>query len=413
MTCARTSGPALRARKGASLVALMVCALSFAAMAQPRVPPSDDDIARAVREALAADAAVGEVPVSVASHEGAVLLTGVVSNLLAKRWAQERALSVRGVRSVVNLIDVIPAQAKTEAMLREDIVEALALDPAVGQAEVAVDIDDQTAILSGRVDSWQEKQLVERVVAGVTGVREVRNRLHVQIDATRPDSEIQEEVRRALRWGAYVDEGAIEVRVDGGVVRLSGSVSRAIERQYALRAAWVAGVRSVDVSELRVDPAAESERERARKDRDVPDAQIEAALGDAFRYDPRVQAFRLEIDVANGIVTLSGAVDNIRAKRAAEQDAHGTVGVSFVNNQITVRPERVRTDAEIQRDVTAALGRRAYVDAADIEVTVQNGTVTLAGTVDSYWEKAQADDAVAGISGVVEVRNYLRVARSS
>jgi len=53
----------------------------------------------------------------------------------------------------------------------------------------------------------------------------------------------------------------------------------------------------------------------------------------------------------------------------------------------------------------------AHVDATDIEVRVENGEVTLAGTVKSRVEKHHAEDAIESISGVRDVHNQLRVSR--
>jgi hypothetical protein len=68
------------------------------------------------------------------------------------------------------------------------------------------------------------------------------------------------------------------------------------------------------------------------------DPQIKQAVHDAFVYDPRVDSFNPNVDVDNRIVTLSGVVDNLKAKRAAEQDAKNTWGVWRVKNLLTTRP---------------------------------------------------------------------------
>jgi osmotically-inducible protein OsmY len=54
-----------------------------------------------------------------------------------------------------------------------------------------------------------------------------------------------------------------------------------------------------------------------------------------------------------------------------------------------------------------------YVDASDVEVTVNNGMVTLTGLVDSRDAKRRAEDIVECVSGVTDVSNQLRVGRSA
>jgi osmotically-inducible protein OsmY len=58
------------------------------------------------------------------------------------------------------------------------------------------------------------------------------------------------------------------------------------------------------------------------------DSDLETAIRDAFRYDPRLSPFNPQVRVKSGTVTLRGKVDNLQAKRAAGQDAQNTVCIS-------------------------------------------------------------------------------------
>jgi osmotically-inducible protein OsmY len=139
------------------------------------------------------------------------------------------------------------------------------------------------------------------------------------------------------------------------------------------------------------------------------DAEIRQAVEDAMLYDPRVLSFNPIIAVDNGVVTLTGTVDNLKAKRAAEQDAKNTTGVSWVRNHLKVRTQSQPPDGIIARNVKSALLRDPYVDRYQIGVTALNGVVYLNGTVDSWYEKAHAEDAASRIDGVTDVRNNLIV----
>jgi hypothetical protein len=70
-----------------------------------------------------------------------------------------------------------------------------------------------------------------------------------------------------------------------------------------------------------------------------------------------------------------------------------------------------RGDERIREDVCDRLTEDPRIDAEDIEVTVNGGEVTLAGTVRSRQEKRSAEDCVEHISGVREVNNNLKVRR--
>jgi osmotically-inducible protein OsmY len=68
-----------------------------------------------------------------------------------------------------------------------------------------------------------------------------------------------------------------------------------------------------------------------------------------------------------------------------------------------------RSDERIRDDVSDRLSDDPFVDASEIEVSVQNGEVTLSGTVDSRNARRRAEDLVENVSGVTHVQNNLRV----
>jgi len=69
----------------------------------------------------------------------------------------------------------------------------------------------------------------------------------------------------------------------------------------------------------------------------------------------------------------------------------------------------VRTDERIREDVCDRLMGYDRLDCSDIEVTAENGEVTLSGTVASRWAKHAAEDIAADVLGVKDVHNRLRV----
>jgi osmotically-inducible protein OsmY len=66
-------------------------------------------------------------------------------------------------------------------------------------------------------------------------------------------------------------------------------------------------------------------------------------------------------------------------------------------------------DERIQDDVSERLAAELPEDAAQIQVEVTHGEVTLAGTVDSSGARGRAEDVAGSIAGVVSVMNNLRV----
>jgi osmotically-inducible protein OsmY len=68
-----------------------------------------------------------------------------------------------------------------------------------------------------------------------------------------------------------------------------------------------------------------------------------------------------------------------------------------------------RSDERIKEDVNDRLSDDYYIDASDVEVSVQNQEVTLTGTVTSREDKRRAEDIAESVSGVTNVENRLRV----
>jgi hypothetical protein len=68
-----------------------------------------------------------------------------------------------------------------------------------------------------------------------------------------------------------------------------------------------------------------------------------------------------------------------------------------------------RTDSRIQEDINERLTDDPLVDASEVDVAVQNGEVTLTGTVDDREAKRRAEDIAESVSGVTHVENRMRV----
>ena len=99
----------------------------------------------------------------------------------------------------------------------------------------------------------------------------------------------------------------------------------------------------------------------------------------------------------------------LKAKRAATQDARDTVGVKRVDNRIDVRPTILISDQKIEDKVKSAILRDPYLESYAISVDVKNGVVKLHGTVDTSFEKAEADDVASRVEGVIMIDNNLGV----
>lgn len=392
--------------------ALTAACCVFAAATKPaeaKPDMTDQTISDKIDDELLLDPGVVSTKVDVSTSNGIVTLTGQVNNILAKERAARIADTVKGVRAVVNRIEVRPSVTRSDAQIRRDVESALLNDPATESYEITTTVENGEATLTGTVDSYQERELVKMVAKGVRGVTAIEDEIDVDYKTDRADAEIKHEIEQALRWNTHVDNYLINVSVNDGKVALSGTVGSAAEKRMAETDAWVAGVTSVDSSKLSVEGWARDEKLRGDKYVVKSADELRDAVKDALLYDPRVMSFNVDVDVAGSLVTLRGEVDNLKAKRAAEQDAKNTVGVSYVDNRLKVRLDSWPDDSEVAEDIRAALLRDPYVERFEVTVSVVDGTAHLYGTVDSYFERNRADDVASRITGVLDVENHLLV----
>jgi osmotically-inducible protein OsmY len=220
----------------------------------------------------------------------------------------------------------------------------------------------------------------------------------------RYDQPIQQAVTQKIHEAKQLQN--VRSSVEDGIVTLTGSVDLYQDKLDAAKKvkklANVSGVRN------QIAVAGET----------VPDGQLQQKLAKKLAYD-RVgyydNAFNyLALEVKDGIATVSGATYNDVARDSALAIIARTPGVKDVVNQVNVLPTsifddslRVRTARAIYRD--SVLSRYA-TDAVDpIRIVIENGHVTLYGTVQSAMDKTIAGLRANGVPGAFSVENKLVV----
>jgi osmotically-inducible protein OsmY len=108
------------------------------------------------------------------------------------------------------------------------------------------------------------------------------------------------------------------------------------------------------------------------------------------------------------VVTLNGIVASYAEKWAAERAAQRVQGVKAIAEEIQIKPigMHAKTDAEIAAIAATSLKSHVWVP-TDIQVTVQNGWVTLAGVVNWEFQQRAAMDSVRFLAGVKGVSNKI------
>jgi osmotically-inducible protein OsmY len=367
---------------------------------------SDQEISDAVEDKIKADGVVPANQIDVKSSVGVVTLSGTVDNLLVKERAVRLAETIRGVKAVINKI-YVKSIKRDDAAIKKDIVKAFSRNPAIQASNLKTEVQNSIVVLSGEVQSWRERTLAMTLAKSVKGVNDVRDAIAIKSPKERSDEEIKNDIVQALKWDVLVERNNISVDVKGGRVKLTGTVGSAAEKSRAMTLASVTGMKEVDASGLEVEPSQDKEKMPSRGI--ITDEQIKKAVQNALLVDPRVTALKVMVDVTGQVVTLRGVVETLEAKRAAQQDALNTRGVTVVKNRLKVKPKLELDDSRIAEDVRDALTTDPFVDKYEVAVSVVGNVAYLSGTVDTAFEKAQAEFTASTVAGVVDVVNWLSV----
>ncbi|MCB9850770.1 MAG: BON domain-containing protein [Phycisphaerales bacterium] len=149
-----------------------------------------------------------------------------------------------------------------------------------------------------------------------------------------------------------------------------------------------------------------------RADERPDDAQLKQWVQNALQEDPRVESSKIGIMTGDAIVTLSGAVDNIAAKKYAVLEAEKITGVKGVIDKLVVEPS-LRPDADIAEGVRVRLADSPTLGKRNLTVDVVNGAVWLRGAVENWAEKQNAEMLAGEVRGARAVNNELTITYAS
>lgn len=213
------------------------------------------------------------------------------------------------------------------------------------------------------------------------------------------DVVLRQDILDELSFDPVVEAAHIGVVVDKGVVTLTGHVANYAEKLAADAAVRrVKGVRAV-AEELEV---------RVPNHKKTADDEIATRAADILSWDSSLPKERIRITVQGGWLYLEGDVDWQFQRTTAQDRVSRLTGLVGVVNNITIRKHPALPD--IRRHIEEAFRRNAEIDAEQIQVAVQDGgKVILQGNVHGWSERAAAENAVWGVSGVTKVESRLSI----
>jgi len=294
---------------------------------------------------------VDSTEIDVDTIDGNVTLHGKVETAAAREKAEAEARKIDGVKSVRNLIAVVPdwrekAVKKTDKEIKESLENAFKTDDVIKDSGIEVrTVNGGIVLLGGKADNLEEQWHAVRTARATPGV------VRVATEIKMPDGE------------RYTDSDS--------KMRRSGKTSR------TMHDGWT----TTDV-----------------KMRLIADANV--------------PALDVNVDTRDGVVKLFGNVPSDAAKRAAEKDALKVEGVTRVENDLRVvagsgMKYAKKDDKKFEKDVKQAIDKNEGL--SDVKVDVKGGVAHLTGDVSSRYKRLQASIAARSIPGVKAVSNDLEI----
>ena len=198
------------------------------------------DIREAVEAELKFDPLVDDADVHVMNMNGDVALNGTVPSYPHYLEAAAATQRVSGVKNVHNHLQVVlpDADFRDDATLTTATNNALVLNVTVPDG-VEATAEDGNLTLTGTVEYGAERAAAELAVAGLTGVRNVRDEIEISYDDDSVDVDLH--VQEALARSALVPDGSdVKVATDGSIITLTGHVRTWAEHDAVVDAAWMA-----------------------------------------------------------------------------------------------------------------------------------------------------------------------------
>ncbi len=235
------------------------------------------------------------------------------------------------------------------------------------------------------------------------------------LDDVRQESQIA----TSYALNPYLRANDLKVTVQKGKAVLTGKVDEKISKELASEIArGVSGITDVD-NQIVVEANYLPHFGHGGFGDKIDDASISAAIRSKLQWNKDVDSVGTDVSTKNGRVTLTGNADSQAAKDIANRLAMNTRGVTSVTNNLKIQSnqmtddDKARAKAEdeshnisdswITAKVKSSFMYSSNINGGDIDVSTNNGVVTLTGKVASGIERSLAIETAQNIRGVKSV----------
>ena len=199
---------------------------------------TDEILKENVTNALKCEPITTNYNISVISNNGEITLIGLVDNATKKATAENIAMTIAGVRLVINKIDVKLNiwDEKKDNELKAEIVNAFKWNWKTLNDTIKVSVINGWVSLSGEVEWNYQKEAAKEAVTNLIGVKGVSNNIDIKSQSLfKIDKTI---LRLALQNHLGLDSKDIEIEVADSDITLKGTVESWYQKEIAGRIAW-------------------------------------------------------------------------------------------------------------------------------------------------------------------------------
>ncbi|MCF6158257.1 MAG: BON domain-containing protein [wastewater metagenome] len=280
----------------------------------------------------------------------------------------------------------------------------LLMDEMLSHYLIDVKTNNSIVTLSGFVNNSFTRERAARIAETVKGIQLVVNTISLSPLSA---SEIKTYGSSIPDPGVYRDKRLSNtvIREDERIISSSGK-SAAKKSYHTYRPVTRIGS-TTNATPLKITKEV---YDTIRESGNRSDEEIRRVIKTDISKDTRILSLYIDVEVHEGVVTLTGVVDNLKAKKVAEEIAKNTAGVLTVKNDLKVRPGKLPEYSTLAEHVHDLLSKDSKISYLNIKVKVQNSRVYLSGMVNSLYEKEYIEDMVLKIAGVTDVANKLTVA---
>jgi osmotically-inducible protein OsmY len=215
----------------------------------------------------------------------------------------------------------------SDHQLQQDVLDELDFEPSVNAAHIGVGANAGVVTLTGFVSSYGEKLAAERAAGRVKGVKAIAEEIEVRLpsDKKTADDEIARRAVDILRWRIGFPADRVSIKVEKGIVTLSGDVDWRFQKSEAEAAvhnlSGVAGVANL----IRISPP-------------VPVTEVKETIRKALQRNAELDASLITVRTDGSKVLLGGKVHTWYERDIAERAAWSIPGVSDVRDHILIEP---------------------------------------------------------------------------